>query len=147
MGRVGALSTPLVDQSELPELVQQRIQELPFGLAVDQAGAEFAEHRVVEAGIGQLQGQGALPVDTAAHGVGGLAVGQTLDVLEDGDQSQPCRRSGRLASGGEQLGELIVTVEATELVSDAEAESAFGEGGVGDAVGLFGDRMRRLGAK
>jgi hypothetical protein len=34
-----------------------------------------------------------------------------------------------------------------EFVGDAEAEGAFGEGGVSDAVGLFGDRMRRLGTE
>ena len=38
-----------------PLLVQEGIQEAPFGLAVYQAGAEFAEHRVVETRIGQLQ--------------------------------------------------------------------------------------------
>jgi DNA polymerase V len=36
------------DQSEFPELVQEDIQELPAGLAVEYAGAEFAEHRVVD---------------------------------------------------------------------------------------------------
>jgi hypothetical protein len=32
-----------------------------------------------------------------------------------------------------------------KIVSDAEAESALGEGGVSDTVGLLGDRQRRLG--
>ena len=111
MGRVGALPAPLADQAEFPASFQEGVQELLFGLAVDQAGAELAEHGVVEAGIGQFQAQGVLPVDAAADGVGGLAVGEALDVLEDGDQGQPCGRSGRLAAGGEQLGELVVAVE------------------------------------
>jgi hypothetical protein len=42
---------------------------------------------------------------------------------------------------------LVVAVEVTQLVGDAEAEGAFGEGGVGDAVSLLGYRKRRLGAQ
>jgi len=114
---------------------------------VDQAGAELAEHGVVEAGIGQFQGEGVFPVDAAADGVGGLAIGEALDVLEDGGQGQPRRRSSRLPAGGEQLSELVVAVEATELVGDAEAEGPFGEGGLCDASGLFGDRDSRLWAE
>jgi hypothetical protein len=54
------------------------------------------------------------------------------------------RPAGR---GWEQLGELVVAVEVTEVVGDPQAESALGEGGMGDAVGLFRDRQRWLGAK
>ena len=68
-----------------------------------------------------------------------------LEVLEDADPSQPCRRGSRLTAGGEQRGELIVAVEVTEFVGDAEAESAFGKSGVSDALGLVGDRRQRLG--
>ena len=132
------------DQPEFAASFQEGVQELLFGLAVDQAGAELAEHGVVEAGIGQFQAQGVLPVDAAADGVGGLAVGEALDVLEDGGHGEPCGRGGGLSAGGEQLGELVVAVERPEFIGDAEAEGAFGEGGVGDALGLFGDRMSRL---
>ena len=40
---LGTLPASLVDESEFRELVQQGIQDLPLGLTVDQAGAEFAE--------------------------------------------------------------------------------------------------------
>ena len=125
--------------------VQEGVQEPLFGLAVDQAGAELAEHGVIEAGIGQFQAQGVLPVDAAADGVGGLAIGEALDVLEDGGQGQPGGRSRGLAAGGEQIGELVVAVERSEFIGDAEAEGALGEGGVGDAPGLFGDRRSPAG--
>ena len=65
------------------------------------AGAELAEHGVIEAGIGQFQAQGVLPVDASADGVGGLAVGKSLDVLEDGGHGEPggevagCPRVGK----------------------------------------------------
>jgi hypothetical protein len=147
MGRVGALPAPLADQSEFPAPVQEGVQEQLFGLAVDQVGAEFAQHGVVEAGVVQLQAEGVLPVDATMDGVGGLAIRQALDVLEDGGQGQPGGRGGRLAAGGKQAGELVVTVERSEFISDAEAEGALGEGGVGDAPGLFGDYRVRLGVK
>ena len=147
MGRVGALPAPLADQAEFAASFQEGVEELLFGLAVDQAGAELAEHGVVEAGIGQFQGEGVLPVDAAADGVGGLAIGEALDVLEDGGQGEPCGRGGGLSAGGEELGELVVAVERPEFIGDAEAKGAFGEGGVGDALGLFGDRSSRLWAE
>jgi hypothetical protein len=102
---------------------------------------------VIEAGIGQLQAQGVLPVSAAADGVGGLAIGEALDVLENGGQREPSGRGGRLSAGGEQVGELVVAVEWSEFVGDAEAEGALGESGVGDALGLFGDRTGRLGVE
>ena len=72
---------------------------------------------------------------------GGLAVGEPLDVLEDGGHGEPSGGGGGLSAGGEQLGELVVAVEGSEFIGDAEAKGAFGEGGMGDALGLFGDRM------
>ena len=71
-----------------------------FGLAVDQTGAELAQHGMVEAGIGQLQAECVLPVDASTDGVGGLAVGEALDVLEHGGQSEPGRCFSGLAVGG-----------------------------------------------
>ena len=118
-----------------------------LGPAGGEAGAELGEGGEVEPGVVELEPKGILPVDAAADGVGGLAIGEPLDVLEDGGQSQPCRRSGRLSAGGEEVGELVVAVEATELVGDAEAKGALGEGGLCDASGLFGDRASRLWAE
>ena len=144
MRRVGALPVPFADQAEFPASFQEGVEELLFGLAVDQAGAELAEYGVIEAGIGQFQTQGVLPVDATTDGIGGLAVGEALDVLEDGGQGEPSGGGGRLAAGGEQLGELVVAEERAKFLGDAEAKSALGEGGVGHASGLVGDRRVRL---
>jgi hypothetical protein len=98
MRRVGALPAPFADQSAFPASFQGGVEELLFGLAVDQAGAVLAEHGVVKAGIGQFQAQGVLPVDSTTDGISGLAIGESLDVLEDGGQSEPCGRGGGLAA-------------------------------------------------
>jgi hypothetical protein len=145
MGRVGALPAPRPDQLAFAASVQEGIQELLFGLALDQAAAELAEHGVIETGIGEFQPQGVLPVDAPPDGVGGLAVGEPLDVLEDGGHGEPCGGGGGLSAGGEEVGELSVAVERPEFVGDAEAEGALGKGGVGDALGLFGDCEGGLG--
>ena len=50
-----------------------------------------------------------------------------------------------MAASGKQVGELGVTVERPEFIGDAQAEGAFGEGGVGDTLRLFGDCRIRLG--
>ena len=139
MGRVGALPAPRSDQPEFAASVQEGVQELLFGLARDQAGAELAQDGVIEAGVGQFQAEGVLPVDAAADGVGGLAIGQALDVLEDRGQREPGGRRGRLTAGGEEVGELVVAVERSEFVGDPETEGPLGEGGVSDTLGLFGD--------
>ena len=70
----------------------------------------------------------------------GLAIREALDVLEHRDQSQPCGRGGRLSAGGEQVGELGVIVQRSELITDAEAEGALGKRGAGHTLGFFGDR-------
>jgi hypothetical protein len=147
MSRVGALSSPWADQAEFPASVQERVEELLFGLTEDQAGAELAEHGVVEAGIGQFQTEGVLPVDAITDGVGGLAVGEAFNVLEDRSHGEPSGGADGLSAGGEQRGELVVAVERSEFLGDAEAERAFGEGSTGDALGQFGDRMSRLWAE
>src|SRR5512135_3256641 len=94
---------------------------------------------MLPAGVGQFQSQGVFPVDAAADGVGGLAIGEALDVLEQGDEGEPGGRSGRMSAGGEEVGELVVVVERSEFVGDPETEGPPGEGGVSDALGLFGD--------
>jgi hypothetical protein len=77
MGRVGALSAPLSDQAEFAASFQEGVEELQFGLALDQARAELAEHGVIEAGIGQFQGEGVLPVDAVCRESRGSSVGAT----------------------------------------------------------------------
>jgi len=74
-------------------------------------------------------------------------VREALDVLEDGDQSKPCGRGSRLATGEEQLGELVTAVEATDFVGEAETEVAGGESGAGHAAGFVRDGVVELGVE
>ena len=85
MGRIRALAR--LDQAA--QANEQGVEQLSFRLALDQSGAEFAEHGVIEAGVGQRQAQRKLPIDAAAHGIGGLTVGQALQELQGRDQREP----------------------------------------------------------
>ena len=75
MGRVGALLGAGLDQAVVLAGLEHRLQQESLRTAGDEAGAELAQHGEVEAGIGQLQAEGILPVDASADGVGGLAIG------------------------------------------------------------------------
>ena len=85
---VGARRTPGLEQARLDAGAQYRVQDHPLDLAGQQAGTELAQHGVVEAGVGQLQPQQVLPVDTPAHRVSGLTVGEVLHMLQHRHQRQ-----------------------------------------------------------
>src|SRR5262249_29141585 len=105
-GRVGALPAACLEPTAFAAAVQDRVEQAPFGRAGDQTGAELAPDGAVEAGVGPFQGEGVLPVDAGADGGGGLAVGQVLDELEDGDEGEPPGGLGRSAPRGVEVGEV-----------------------------------------
>ena len=142
MGRVGALLGAGLDQAVGLAGLEHRLQQEPFGTAGDEAGAELAEDGEVEAGVGQLQAEGVLPVDAAADGVGGLAIGEPLGELQDRDQGQPPGGLRRLSPVGEQAGEAFVVVEGAQGVPHGQVGVAVGEGGAGDVGGQFRDAGR-----
>jgi hypothetical protein len=147
VGRVGALPAARLEQVEVTKPVQEEVQEQLFGLASDQTGAELTQDGRIEAGIGQFQSQGVLPVDARADGLDGLAVRQALDVLEDGGQGEACGGESGSAAAGEQGGELVVAVEGAERLDEAKTEGAAGKGGKGDPACLFGDGIVGLRVK
>jgi len=65
---------------------QEGIEEQGLDLPGDQPGAELAQDGMVEAGIGEFQPQGILPIDAAADGVGRLAIGKAFRKLEERGQ-------------------------------------------------------------
>ncbi len=88
MRSIGALLAARFDQPLRAAHVQQAIERSQLLLSGQQAIAEFAQHREMKAGVGQLQREGVFPINRPAHGIGSLAVGQAFQKLEDGDQQQ-----------------------------------------------------------
>ena len=126
--RPRALSSPRAWQR-----VEQLVQQALLGAALEQARAELAQHRVVEAGVGQLQPEQVLPVDPRPHRLGRPPIGQVLTELQDGHQRQPPRRQARLAEPGEQVREIGVGEDGAELVPQLEEGVALAKGSSGDA--------------
>jgi hypothetical protein len=116
-----------------------RSSSTPLRTAVEEAGAELAEHGGVEPRVGQLEAEQVLPVDADADGVRRRTVGEVLAELQDGDQGEPPGREGRLPPVGIQVGEVGVAENGTELVAEPEVGVAMGEDGVGDPGGVFGN--------
>jgi hypothetical protein len=100
---------------------------------------ELAQHRVVEARIGQLEAEQILPVDAGTHRLGGPTVGEVLAELQQGDPGQTPGRQARLAALGEQVGEIRVGEDGAELVAQLEKRVALAEGGSGNRHRLLGD--------
>ena len=92
---------------------------------------------MVEAGVGQFQAEGVLPVDATTDGISGLTIGEALDELEHGGQGEPGGGGGRLAAGGEQVGELIVAEEQAEFLGDAKAGTIRCQGQFGVSSSLL----------
>jgi hypothetical protein len=70
---------------------EEGIQQELFGSPCHQAGAKLRQHRVVEPGIGEFQGQGILPVNTTPDGLCRLAIGQLVGILHHGNERQTPR--------------------------------------------------------
>jgi hypothetical protein len=81
VGRIGALPAARFEQLALGAVHQQGVEEALLRAPRHHTTAELAQDRVVEALVRQLQAQEILPVNAAAHGVRGLAVGQVLSKL------------------------------------------------------------------
>ena len=145
VGAVGALLAARLDQAARLEALEHPVEQQVLRPARDEAGAELGQRAEVEPRIGQLEPERVLPVDAGAHRVGGLAVAEVLEELEDRDQRQPPRREPGLAPGGIEPAEVLVLVEGAELVAQPRDHGALGEGGAGDARGLGGDLADRFG--
>src|SRR5215470_8243484 len=99
---------------------------------------------MIKAWISQLQTQGIFPIDAAAHGVSGLAIGKPLYILQHQDQRQPGGRGSRLAARWKQGSKLFIKVELAEGLDQTQTESAFRKGGMGYAPGFLGNHIGKL---
>src|ERR1700741_1749432 len=97
-----------------------------------QASAELRQHTEMEARIRQLELECVFPINAGAHGIGGLAVTQMLQKLENSHQGQPPWRKARLASLGIKRFEIFVLVELAERVTQSGYQRALEESCAGD---------------
>jgi hypothetical protein len=85
-----------LEQTPFLERRQQGLAQEMVNPAGDEARAELAQDRIIEAGVGQFKPEGILPINPTAHGIGRLAVGQPFGTR----QHQHLRQSRAGASAG-----------------------------------------------
>jgi hypothetical protein len=143
VGGVGALLAARLDQAAFAQALQHDLEQTLIASPGEQAGPELAQHGEVEARILKVQAEGVLQVDPAAHRLGRLPVGQVLEELKDGDQSQPPRGYRQLAASVIQAGEHLVIVQNPDLIADPHEQVALAERCTSNPGGLFGNRLNR----
>ena len=79
--------------------------------------------------------------------MGGLQIREPLGELQDGHQSQPPWRQGRLSVRGEERREQFVAEQVAACVGEAKIRMAVGEDGMGDTGGILGNRADGLWTK
>jgi len=117
VGGIGAHLAARAHQPAGGQPLQQRVQYHLIQTPAGDPGPELTQHRVVETGIGQIEAQRVLPIDTGTDALGGLPVGQILRHLKDRHQGQARRRPARLTAHPVGTRELLIGQPLTELVA------------------------------
>ena len=81
MRRVGPLPAARGEQLERAEAVQHRVEQQHLRRTRYQPGTKLAQHRAIEASVGQLEAESVLPINAAAHGISGLLVREPFHKL------------------------------------------------------------------
>ncbi len=117
MGGVGALGSALTHQPGLGEPGQGEIEQPVGAVSFREPVAEIAQHTVMEAGVVQLQGQRVLEVDTTAHGLGHLPIGQVQHILQHAHGGQLGRRQTRPPVTRIPVREILIVPKTFEPVT------------------------------
>ena len=91
---------------------------------------------MVEAGIGQVQGEQILPVDPGSNRLGRLPIAQALAELQERDKRQPPGRVPGLTAPGIEISKTGVVEHRAEPVAQEKVGVATGKRGAGDAGGV-----------
>lgn len=150
-GGVGALLTSGLETSPMPRNLSSRwskrsLSEPPSSRSLLRNSQSTARHRSRHPQAPETART--LPVYYAgAYSVGGLAVGETLGKLHDGDQRQSPGRHRWLSTLGKQMSEVLVLKDRSQRVSHGHVGCALWEGSLGDTSGLLGTGSTERGCK
>ena len=137
---VRTLSPLGLEQRFLLEVLQHPAQEPILSSTTEEPSSELREDAEVEARVIELKAERILPVDTGAHGIGGLATpGEVLGKLHHGEECEAPGRSRALAAAREELGEVLVSKEGAEFITHLHVQVALRESGASDLGRLLGD--------
>jgi len=100
---------------------------------------------MVEARISESQSEDILPINAAADGLGGWAIGEACRTLEDRDQGQARWGLCGLTARWKERCELRVVIDGAETVSHLPVDVPGRERGTGHPLGFFRERIGGLG--
>lgn len=110
MRGIRSLLTAGFEQPMCAAAFEQLRQQALFAPTGDEARPEFTQDGEVETGISQLKAMRVLPIDTSAHGLGGLAVGDVLAKLQGRDERPTPRWQSQLTARRKAIGEVLITI-------------------------------------
>jgi hypothetical protein len=80
MRRIGPLGAACLDPSPRFARSQEGVQEPLGGVMGEQTFPKIVQQRAIEAVVVQVEAQRIFPIHAAAHGIGGLAVGEPFHI-------------------------------------------------------------------
>jgi len=144
MGRVGALCSTGLHPPALPTVREQPIEETALGPMSQHTTPTFGEDREIKATLSQIQAKDIVPTDAGAHCINCLPIRQSLCILHRGDQREPPGCFGGLSSAGKRILKILIRIHSSSLITHLEKNGAFGQDGMRDARGLFGNGGERF---
>jgi hypothetical protein len=98
-----------------------------------------------EARIGEVQSEDIVPINAAADGICGVALGEAFRTLEDGGQGKARWRLCGVPAPREERGDLRVVVDGAETVGSRQVDIPPRKRGAGTPLSVFRDRIGGLG--
>ena len=143
MGGIGTLLTARLEHAAGPAAFQQCIEPHLFCVARENTSPKLTQHRMVKARVGQCQAEEILPINTGAHGLRSLPIGEVCATLHHRHQGQAPRRQARRAAGWKAGGTVVVLVEGAKLSTSGqigvpEAKAACATRAVSSGMGSMG---------
>jgi hypothetical protein len=142
MRRVGALLPTSFEPAHRAAALEQLVQQQFFTTAGEEAVAKCAAHGKVKARIRQREPKQVFPVDTGAHRLGRLALGEILAKLHHGDERQAPGREAGLTLQREAGGKVVVLEDRPEGIPQEQVRMALRKGGTGYTSSFFRYRLQ-----
>jgi hypothetical protein len=145
MRRIRSLMAATFEETSVGKVIEHGGEQAFFSRPSNQAGATFAQDGKVKTGVSQFEPECVLPVNTSAHGIGGLLVGEVLAEWHEGNERQTPRWLAVVPDLRVEVGKEVLGVDDAELVAHGYVPIPFGKGSTSHAGSLFGHRINGTG--
>jgi hypothetical protein len=144
MGRVGALLAASVDPSLLATHGKDRLEEPCFRTSGQESFAKFAQDRVIEPRVSEIEAEQVFPFNPSAHRFCSLTVGESFNIVENGNDGEAPRGFCWTTPTGKQIRELLISKDWSQDIPHTQTQTSFREGGMSYPPRFFGNSPNRL---